>query len=213
MGNLTTGYTFTTNEAVTPDKFHAMVDDAFLSNVVGQNLQSGGRFVNIAAVASPNTGDIRVGTDGRLQAFYNSVWNDLAAEPEILTLTNKSGVDLVQGDVVVPDPANADSFTISAVDVAPNVMGVLNEDIANNASGGVVIRGEVPVRIAPLFIAGQYIAQPGQFLHGPDGTSVVAGVNVAAPVNPNSPRSDCFGMLLQVSTTGPTDLKTCYIWK
>lgn len=213
MGNLTSGYNFEPNEAVTPDKFHDMVDLAFLSNVVNQNIQAGGRLVNVTTPASPNTGDVRVGSDGLLEFFYNSVWNDHPAEPALITLTNKSGVDLVEGDVVVADPANPDSFTVATVNPAPNVIGVLFEDIANNASGLVCVRGEVDVRIAPLFFAGQYIAHKGEFLHGPDGTSAVSGVNVAAPVNPNNPRSDCFGILLLASTTGPTDLKPCYIWK
>lgn len=213
MADLTTGFTFAPNETITPDKFHQMVDAAFLSNLVTEELQSGGRFIRIVTPASPNTGDIRVGSDRLLEAFYNGVWNDLAVEPEVLVLTNKSGVDLVEGDVVVPDPANQDCFTISTVDVAPNVIGVLFEDIANNASGQVVIRGQVDVRIAPTFFVGQYTARAGEFLHGPDGTSVVAGVNVAAPVTSNSPRSDCFGICLQTITTGPTALATCYIWK
>jgi len=213
MAKLTTGYAFTTNETVTPTKFHTMVDAAFLTDLVTEELQAGGRFIRIVTPASPNTGDVRVGSDGRLEFFYNSVWNNSPADPQVIVLTNKSGSDLVQGDVVIPDAANPDSFTIATVDRGPAVIGVLNEDIANNATGQVCIRGVCDVRIAPVLIGGQYIAQPGYFLQTPDGTTATTEEKVAAVANPNSPRSDYLGIVLQQATSGPTALVSCYIWK
>ncbi len=207
MAQLTPGYAFATNEFVTPTKFHNLVDDSFLVNVKNADLTSC-RMIYTATPGSPSTGDVRVGTDGKLEFYYSGVWNTQPAEELTLTLTNKSGSDLLLGDVVVWDHANSASFTIASLNPAPDVCGVLAANIANNASGLVYVRGVVQCRVATA--AG---GSAGQLLRGPNGTSGTAAIKVAAAPATDM-RSDGFGMILEpVSVAGSTDVTTCYIWK
>lgn len=211
MAQLQPGLDFATNERITAAKLHQFVDDAFLTNVANDDLLATIRAIWRAAPGSPAAGDVRVGTDGRLEFYVGGVWTTQPDDVVKITLTNKSGSNLVLGDVVVPDPTNPDSFTISAVNRTPNVIGVLAADIANNASGLVAIRGKVSVRVAPTF----GVAEAGELLLGPNGTSGTAAIKVAAlVVSPStSGRSDAFGQLLERASTTPTQLCTAYIWK
>lgn len=207
MASFTTGYSFTNSEAVTPGKIHAMVDSAYLVNLVTRDLASGSGLINIATPASPATGDVRVAASGLLEMYYGGAWNAPPGDPLAITLTNKSGSNLVAGDVVVTDPANAGSFTIASVNPAPNVIGVLAESINNNASGLVYVRGCCSVRVAAsLGLAA------GTLLRGPNGTSGSAAVKVAA-TGTNDPRSDCFGILLASAGPATTVVATACIWK
>lgn len=206
MAQMTPGYFFATDEHVTSTLFHNLVDDAFLINVKNADL-SNCRLIYTSTPASPSTGDVRVGSDGRLEFYYSGVWNTQPPEELTLTLTNKSGSDLVTGDVVVWDHTNSASFTIASVNPAPNICGVLAQDIANNASGSVYVRGTVQVRVA----VGAGIT-PGTLLRGPNGTSGTAAIKVAAAGSTDA-RSDWFGMALEGAVVGTTDVITCWIWK
>jgi len=59
----------------------------------------------------------------------------------VLTLTNKSGGGVVAGDVVVNDSTNNDAFTTTTSAGATSMVGVVQETIANNATGRVLIAG------------------------------------------------------------------------
>lgn len=63
----------------------------------------------------------------------------------ILTLTNRSGGALNDGDVVIVDIANDESFTTTVVAGSLLVMGVVQEDIANLAAGRVLVEGYAAV--------------------------------------------------------------------
>lgn len=207
MAQLSPGYSFATNEFVTPTKFHNYVDDSFLVNVKTTDL-SGCRLIYGTTPGTPATGDVRVGSDGRLEFYYSGVWNTQPADELTLTLTNKSGSDLVLGDVVVWDHANSASFTIASLNPAPDVCGVLAANIANNASGLVYVRGVVQCRVA-----NGSGGSAGQILRGPNGTSATAAIKVAGTPSTDM-RSDAFGIILEVvSAIPPTDVTTCYIWK
>lgn len=217
MGTFTTGHVFSAKEAVTPLAFHQMVDRSYLIGVKNPDFVAGVKLPYITTPGSPATGDVRIGSDGLLEFYYAAAWNDHPADAISLQLTNKSGVDLVLGDVVVPDPANASSFTRATLNPHPVVIGVLAENIANNGTGAVYVRGQCQVRIQPLFSVGFYIAAAGVLLKGPEGTSGTAEKKVAAQIceTSNEVRSDAFGILLidNSGNIGPTSILPCYIWK
>src|SRR5690242_20245943 len=67
---------------------------------------------------------------------------------EVMILTNKSGGDVAQGDVVIIDVANANAFTTTATGAyVDGQIGVVLEPngIADNALGMVAFSGYVPV--------------------------------------------------------------------
>lgn len=208
MARFTPGYVFVTGEAVSPTKFHSMVDSAYLIGVVNSDLVTGVKLPNMSAPGSPATGDVRIASTGLLEFFFGGVWNTQAPDTLQLTLTNKSGSNLVLGDVVVADPANANSFTIAAVNPAPNVIGVLAESIANNASGLVNVRGTCSVRVA-FGAAGVASGVP---LRGPNGTSGTAAIKVSGAATTDM-RSDAFAMTLEPVSFSPTQIITCLLWK
>src|SRR5438105_4903433 len=60
----------------------------------------------------------------------------------VVPLTNKSGGQVIAGDVVVVDTTNNDAFTIStAGSVTTKVIGIAQETIASNATGRVLTAG------------------------------------------------------------------------
>lgn len=63
----------------------------------------------------------------------------------ILTLTNRSGGAVNEGDVVIVDVANDESFTTTVNVGSILVLGVVQEDIANLAVGRVLVEGYAPV--------------------------------------------------------------------
>jgi hypothetical protein len=59
----------------------------------------------------------------------------------VLTLTNKSGGSVAAGDVVVVDTANDEAFTTTTSAQAEVSLGVVQESIASNAAGRVLVAG------------------------------------------------------------------------
>lgn len=206
MAQLSPGETFQTNQFVTPNDFHDLVDDSSLVNVKTTDLAAA-RLLYITTPGAPSTGDVRVGSDGRLEFFFGGVWNTQPPEELDLTLTNRSGSDLIIGDVVTFDHSNSASFTIASVTPAPDVAGVLMANIANLASGLVRVRGQCLVRVAAA--AG---LAAGTLLRGPSGALASPALRVAA-VGATDPRSDLFGILLESAGPATTDTAQAYIWK
>ena len=63
----------------------------------------------------------------------------------VLRLTNKSGGDVVEGDVVIISSGTAAAFTTTTTaGLATDIVGVVLESIADNATGRVCISGYVP---------------------------------------------------------------------
>ena len=60
-----------------------------------------------------------------------------------ISLTNKSGSNQVAGTVVIFDKTNDQSFTTSNILYDRRIAGVLEEDIANNASGKLAVMGKI----------------------------------------------------------------------
>lgn len=61
----------------------------------------------------------------------------------VIQLTNKSGSTQVAGTVVIFDKTNSEAFTTSSTLNDRRVCGVLTEDISNNASGQVAVKGKI----------------------------------------------------------------------
>jgi hypothetical protein len=74
------------------------------------------------------------------------------------TLTNKSGGALEEGDVVVADASNDNAFTTTTTANDVDVIGVVKESIANNATGRVSVAGIVTVKVQGNVARGDFLA-------------------------------------------------------
>lgn len=63
----------------------------------------------------------------------------------VVPMTNKSGTERSEGEVVIVDVANDDAFTTTVVAGDTQVAGIVAETIANNAIGRVIICGKAPI--------------------------------------------------------------------
>lgn len=70
-------------------------------------------------------------------------WAAAATGGGSIELTNKSGSNQVAGTVVILDRTNDSAFTTTTVLNDRRVIGVLEEDIDNNASGQVAVKGKI----------------------------------------------------------------------
>jgi hypothetical protein len=59
----------------------------------------------------------------------------------VVPLTNKSGGGVIAGDVVIVDTTNNDAFTTTTSASSTAIVGIVQETIANNATGRVLIGG------------------------------------------------------------------------
>lgn len=60
----------------------------------------------------------------------------------VVSLTNKSGVDLIEGDVVVTDLDNDDAVDVtSTIDLSSRTVGIAQEEIPNGSNGMILIGG------------------------------------------------------------------------
>lgn len=94
-----------------------------------------------------------------------SIWNtDLVDNLAFLlstinpdSLTNKSGGALEQGDVVVGDGGNDNAFTTTTTANDPDILGVVMENIANDATGRVAVMGVITVKVQGNVTRGNYL--------------------------------------------------------
>lgn len=63
----------------------------------------------------------------------------------VIPLTNKSGGGVVAGDLVIIDTSTDESFTTTSTANAEVSIGIVQETIANNASGRVLVHGFAPL--------------------------------------------------------------------
>lgn len=167
MAQITPGHNFFTGEAVQPADFHEFVDDGFLVNVRYEDCLAAGKPIFRTTPSVPATGDVRVGSDGRLEFYFGGAWITQEADAVAITLTNGSGSDLEKGSVVVAKHTTMNEFTVTTVNRPTDVIGVLIQDISNGASGQVCIRGR-----CQAFVLGNAGGSPaGTPLKGPDPTA------------------------------------------
>jgi len=70
-------------------------------------------------------------------------WKSASAGGGVIDLTNKSGTDQAAGTVVVFDKSNDAAFTTTTTLIDRRVVGVLQEDVSNNATGKVAVKGKI----------------------------------------------------------------------
>jgi hypothetical protein len=63
------------------------------------------------------------------------------------TLTNKSGSNLTAGAVIIFDGSNDNAFTTTTTELDRRVLGVITEDIDNEATGNVLVAGIASVQV------------------------------------------------------------------
>ena len=137
MGTLSRGQTFTVNDQVTNTKLHNLVDGGSVSNIVRTDMNSADTSViHLAGVEppSPNLNEVWYDIPNDTMKRFNAT-----AFVEIISsttkLTNKSGGDLLAGDLVIADSSNDNAFTTTTSVANELVIGVLTEDTADNAIG------------------------------------------------------------------------------
>jgi len=88
-----------------------------------------------------------VGSDGQVEvadstSLTGKKWTATSDQGGV-TLTNKSGVDVTTGAVVIQYTSTAECFTTTTANADGRVIGVTAENIDDNASGKVLIKGGV----------------------------------------------------------------------
>lgn len=101
-----------------------------------------------------STGTAITATIYNTDIIDNISYLDDSVEPD---LTNKSGGSVVAGDVVIQSTGTASSFTTTTTANATNVIGVVMESIANDASGRVARHGVVTVNVTGSVAIGDYL--------------------------------------------------------
>lgn len=122
-------------------------------------------------------------TNHTVNATYHNVnvWGNSGLshkdEVEIITMKNTSGGTVNYGSCVILNVSSGDAleFTTTTTASDPLVYGVLGDDIANNASGSVVLQGSAAGNLVRVDGSGTSIAA-GDFIT----TSTTAGIGVKA---------------------------------
>lgn len=111
--------------------------------------------------------------------------NLIRGRQQVIPLTNKSGAERAEGEVVVVEETTDDAFTTTTAEGKKEVLGVVAETIADNAEGRVICSGYVPV----LEVDGATVR--GDFLK----TSTTAGKATPA----TNPEAGSFAIALSVA--------------
>ena len=158
---MTRGQTFGSSEEVTNTKLHNLIDGATGADIDRTNFQS-----DTTAITNKTSAPSGLAT--------NEVWADTSATPPIynrydgsnsksllntvtVDLTNKSGGQVIAGDLVVVDTTTDESFTTTTTASSTGVLGVALETIADDAVGKIAISGVHEVNIGSAATRGQFI--------------------------------------------------------
>lgn len=164
MARFSRGITLAEHEYITAAKLYALIDtaiaaaDAFpgtpsLYDIVMGDLATVRAIHTAASPSSPATNDLRIGSDGYLDRFDGSTWQDLVNDYTFLV--NTAAFTLVTGTPVVPDPASAVSCQLWAGS-GPcfEPLGISAGVFGNGVTARIQIRGIAPVRLnSPLTVA------------------------------------------------------------
>jgi hypothetical protein len=218
MAQLTPGYFWTTGEGVTPGLMHQMVDESFLTNVLKADLLASISPVYRTTPDVPATGDVRVGSDGRLEFYFGAAWTTQEADSLQLVVTNNASQTLPKGAVVVPDKASIGGIVIAAADVTPDVFGVLATTMTSGATGLCYVRGTCQAMVTcPIFPG----PAPGAFLQGPLPTYAPGGIPYAHADKAYSfftfgslgtIMSDCFATSIETTPDRPPTGSAPLVW-
>lgn len=111
------------------------------------------------------------------EAIWDAIPSDLLYlfKRRVVELTNRSGGQVVAGDVVVLDTSNDASFTTTTAAQSDLALGVAAETIANAASGKVVIHGLASVNVNGTTARGNWIATSTTVKQGAPSSTDSAG--------------------------------------
>lgn len=208
MVYITPGETFS-DPAITPTKLNNLMDLAGTYTLGPAALTSGADYFLLAQPGSPGEGDVVVdSTTGLFQHYDGSTWSFDRVEPLEVVMTNRSGMGMTAGDVVLADPANDLSFIQSDGTTSKiiNVVGVLKANVADAATVSVYVRG-----VCDALVVGNSVSLAGNWIQGPAVLS-----SAAIPINPSSPvlgGAEFFGMLLEDVPSGTTTLAKVLLWR
>jgi len=158
MADLTRGITFGATEEVTNTKLHNLVDAGGITNIErGDNKSSNTSFIHLASTvpSTPVTNEFWFDTTAnQLKRFDGTNFVPVASS---VLMTNKSGGQVVAGDIVIIDTANDQSFTTTTTANNQDVIGVAAETIADNAAGIVITHGVAEVNMVAATTRGDFV--------------------------------------------------------
>ena len=188
MVNLTRGITLGADDEVTDVKMESGIESATVADIARADLSQTDTSVFISTVAPianpvPIAGHLWYDTTNAILRMYDgTLWQPVSRG---YIYTNKSGVTLTTGEVVVIDTGNASSVTRTTTLNDLDVFGVVLDGAVDDADVIVITEGFVPV----LDVTGSTAI--GDYLT----TSTTAG----KAVNTTNPRSGTFGIALTTS--------------
>lgn len=140
------GKYFSGTEQVTAAKLHQIIESAAISGFDQSNMASGSGVVVASGTAPSDTDALWYDTNlGILRFNDGTSWQPVSGGE---VLTNKSGVSVDRGDVVIWDVANDSSFTTTASAGHPLFAGIAAETIANNQTGIIMTSGKFVVNLS-----------------------------------------------------------------
>lgn len=160
MADVTRGFTFGATEEVTNTKLHNLIDAATVTNIDKDDTDSSNTsFIHIGSTSpgSPYVGLHWFDTSTNILKRYDGTVFVPVASADSMLLTNKSGGQVVAGDVVIVDVTTDESFTTTATANNQTVFGVALETISNNSSGTVAFSGKHKVNIGSAAALGEFI--------------------------------------------------------
>lgn len=158
MATLAGGEDFSASPtSVTGTRLDNHVNNATISNVAQADIvASSGLIVRSASAPSDTDAGWWDTANNVLRIHNGSAWIPVATGA---LLTNKSGGQVVAGDVIVADTTTAESFKTSTTQGDTTVIGVAAETIAADASGVVLYGGIQDVLITGSATLGQFLRQ------------------------------------------------------
>ncbi len=164
----------------------------------------------------------RVYVGAAVSSITDSVITDVRSAAHIplriyAEVTNKSGGELLPGEVVVWDNTNAQAVTTTTTQDNPMVAGVVADIIANNAEGRICIKGVMPVQVAAAVGIGNGLVTSttakkatiqgssvfARALESSAGADIITALVNAKAVYPQDDQ-----VILDLSSTSPTSTDT-----
>lgn len=173
-GSIASGKTFSSNEEVTAAKLHQIIEAAIISNLDVNNVGSTSTLVDSDATAPTTTKLIWYDQNIGFTRLYDGT--DYSPLGRGIVLTNKSGVTINRGDIVIYDVSNDSSFTRTTTADSALICGVAAESIANNVKGVIITHGFAAINFQTLSdTGGDFFATSTTAGKAKQRTSTIAG--------------------------------------
>lgn len=166
MAKFSKGYTFYSNEGLSQEKLHSLIDTAIATQNtdrpgtpqiydIGTNdLASPLRAIHTASSpSSPASNDLAVGSDGQLDVYDGAAFQDLSVN--FMYLINNTSFTLVTGSPVAPDYASAANCKLwTGTGICYEPLGVSMGVFAPSATAKIQTSGVAMARINNPFTVG-----------------------------------------------------------